>query len=238
MKASLLCLCALAMLFALCDAALAQAPTIAGNWDLVMVSPVGQHPLKASFSLEGEKLSGVMKGETGDLPFEGTLADKKIRIAFKVPYQGTDLLITLIGDVDGDSMKGAADFGGLAQGDWSGKRSTAGNVPEMAAKSPAEERIDVTGTWAFQVETSMGSGAPTFTFKQDGEKLAGQYKGMLGEAEITGSIKEHAISFTFKINAQGAEMIVSYEGIADKDSMKGKFHLGDAAEGTFTAKRQ
>ena len=56
-----------------------------------MISPVGQHPMKANFILDGEKLSGVMRGEAGELPFEGTLADKKIRIGFKVPYQGTDL---------------------------------------------------------------------------------------------------------------------------------------------------
>lgn len=194
--------------------------------------------MKANFNLEGEKLSGVMKGEIGERPFEGTLAEKKVRIAFKVPYQGTDLLITLTGDVDDDSMKGTADFGGLAQGDWSGKRAVAGGSAEAGAKPAVEEKIDLTGTWAFQIETSMGTGNPTFTFKQDGENLTGHYKGMLGEAEVTGTIKGNAISFSFKVNAQGMEGIVAYSGTADKDSMTGKARFGDVGDGTFTAKRQ
>jgi hypothetical protein len=238
MKSSLRYLLALAMLLTFSDAGSAQTPTITGNWDLVMNSPAGQHPLKASFNLDGEKLSGSVKGETGDLTLEGSLVDKKVRITFKVPYQGSDLLITLTGDVDGDSMKGAADFGGLAQGDWTGKRAAAGGSPEIAARPAAEEKVDVSGSWAFQVETSMGSGAPTFSFKQDGEKLAGQYKGMLGEAEVTGTIKGNEIAFSFKVNAQGMEGVIAYSGTVDKDSMKGKVRFGDAGDGTFTAKRQ
>ena len=37
----------------------------------------------------------------------------------------------------------------------------------------AQNKVDVTGTWLFQVETSGGSGSPTFTFKQEGETLTG-----------------------------------------------------------------
>src|SRR5947207_9024774 len=44
-------------------------------------------------------------------------------------------------------------------------------VPQEAGK------VDVTGKWAFTVETSAGSGTPKFTFKQAGEKLTGHYSG-------------------------------------------------------------
>ncbi len=194
--------------------------------------------MKATLKLDGEKLLGVIKGEIGQTPLEGTVSEKHLKFAFKVPYQGTDLLITLMGDIDGDSLKGTADFGGLAQGDWSGKRPSAGSTGDAAAQAPAEEKIDVTGAWAFQVETPMGTGNPTFTFKQEGEKITGQYKGMLGEAEVSGTIKGNAISFSFKVNAQGMEGIVTYSGTVERNSMKGKARLGDAGEGDFTAKRQ
>ena len=32
---------------------------------------------------------------------------------------------------------------------------------------------DISGKWTFDVETDLGSGTPTFVFKQDGEKLTG-----------------------------------------------------------------
>jgi hypothetical protein len=81
---------------------------------------------------------------------------------------------------------------------------------------------------------------PTVTLKQDGEKLTGHYSSAtLGEADLTGSVKEKEIKFSFSADAQGTALQVSYTGtIEDKDSLKGTVDLGGLAQGTFTAKRQ
>jgi hypothetical protein len=101
------------------------------------------------------------------------------------------------------------------------------------------DKIDVTGKWAFTVETSAGSGTPTFNFKQDGEKLTGQYSGQLGEAELTGTVKGNAISFTFAGDVQGNKIDAAYAGtVESKDTMKGTVKLAGLGEGTFTGKRQ
>ena len=51
-------------------------------------------------------------------------------------------------------------------------------------------RVDVTGKWVFTVQTDAGSGTPTVTLKQEGEKLSGHYSSQnLGEAELTGTVK-------------------------------------------------
>jgi hypothetical protein len=100
-------------------------------------------------------------------------------------------------------------------------------------------KVDVTGKWGFSVETGAGSGTPTITFKQDGEKLTGHYSGQLGEADLTGSVKGADITFKFDVDAQGTALAITYTGAVDsKDSMKGKVDLGGLGEGTFTAKRQ
>lgn len=100
-------------------------------------------------------------------------------------------------------------------------------------------KVDVTGKWVLTVETSQGSGTPTFTFKQDGEKLTGRYSGQFGEADLTGTVKGQAISYTFSIEAQGMSLEVSYTGeIESKDSMSGTVNYGGAAMGTFTGKRK
>ncbi len=100
-------------------------------------------------------------------------------------------------------------------------------------------KVDVTGKWAFNVETAAGSGTPTMTFKQDGEKLTGHYSGQLGESDLTGSVKGADITFTFTIDAQGTMIKATYTGtVESKDSLKGKVVLEGLGDGTFTAKRQ
>jgi uncharacterized protein (DUF2147 family) len=109
-----------------------------------------------------------------------------------------------------------------------------------AARAAQAAKIDVTGKWAFTVQTSAGSGTPTVTLKQDGEKLTGHYSSAnLGEADLTGRVEGRDIEFSFMAEAQGVSFQVTYTGtIEDKDSMKGKVDLGGQAQGTFTAKRQ
>jgi hypothetical protein len=100
-------------------------------------------------------------------------------------------------------------------------------------------KVDVTGKWAFAVETGAGSGNPVMTFKQDGEKLTGHYSGQLGEADLTGTVKGQDITFKFTVDAQGTTINAVYTGTVDANgSMKGKVELAGLGEGTFTAKRQ
>ena len=97
----------------------------------------------------------------------------------------------------------------------------------------------VTGKWVFTVETSAGSGTPTLTLKQDGEKLTGHYSGQLGEADLTGTLKGSDITITFTGDVQGNSISCVYTGTVDsKDAMKGKVELVGLGAGTFTAKRQ
>ncbi len=98
----------------------------------------------------------------------------------------------------------------------------------------AQDKIDVTGTWVFQVETSAGSGSPTITFKQQGETLTGKYSGQLGEAELKGTVKGNQIQFSFDPGVG----VVLYTGTIENGTMKGKVELGDQATGTWTAKRK
>jgi len=115
----------------------------------------------------------------------------------------------------------------------------AGVVFGTTALAAQAAKTDVTGKWAFAVETSAGSGTPTITLKQDGEKLTGRYSGQLGEADLTGTVKGQDISFKFSVDAQGNMLDFVYTGtIESKDTLKGKVSIVGLGEGTFTAKRQ
>ncbi len=109
----------------------------------------------------------------------------------------------------------------------------------MPSASAQSAKANVSGKWAFTVETAAGSGTPTMTFAQDGEKLTGKYSGQLGEADLTGTVKGQDIAFTFNVDAQGTMLNFKYAGtIESKDAMKGKVEIVGLGEGTFTAKRQ
>ena len=100
-------------------------------------------------------------------------------------------------------------------------------------------KVDVTGKWAFSVETAAGSGNPTLTMKQDGEKLTGHYSGQLGESDFTGTLKGQAIYIKFTIDVQGNQLEYIYDGtVESKDALKGKVSIVGLGDGTFTAKRQ
>ena len=104
----------------------------------------------------------------------------------------------------------------------------------LALTLVAQNKADVTGSWEFQVETSAGSGAPAFTFKQEGEKLTGKYSGQLGNADVSGTVKGNQIEFSFEVEVGK----VTYTGTIEGNTMKGKVNLGDQASGTWTAKRK
>ncbi len=73
----------------------------------------------------------------------------------------------------------------------------------MLGASTGAQAVNVTGDWAFSVETGQGSGTPALSFKQTGETLTGTYTGQLGSSPFTGTVKGNAIQFAFSLDVQG-----------------------------------
>ncbi len=98
---------------------------------------------------------------------------------------------------------------------------------------------DITGNWEFAVDTDMGSGTPTFKFKQEGTKLTGDYSGQLGSAPITGTVQGDKVEFTFEIAPSGEKLVVKYMGTLEgENKIKGSVDLGGQAKGTFTGTKK
>ena len=114
-------------------------------------------------------------------------------------------------------------------------------IAALAAAIAAAQasKVDLTGKWAFSVQTDVGSGTPAVTFKQDGDKLTGHYVGQLGDVDLTGSVNGSDFTFSFSSDLQGNKMEVTYKGtIETKDSLKGTLSIAGLGNGSFTAKRQ
>jgi hypothetical protein len=103
-----------------------------------------------------------------------------------------------------------------------------------------QAKVDITGTWIFEVQTDAGTGTPTVTFKQDGEKLTGHYSSQtLGEADLTGTIKGNDVTFNFMADLQGQAVPVTYKATVEGPaSMKGTIDIAGLAGGTFTGKKK
>src|SRR6266511_2705580 len=213
-------LSALVCALILTASATAQSPNVTGDWDVTINSPQGARTGQLSLKQDGEKLTGKIKNQRGETPLEGEVKGKEIKFKYTVKLQDQDLVISMSGNIDGDAMKGDADFGGLAQGDWNAKRASAaaasGAAPAAAAQSSADKGGEKSG---------------------DKIKLTGRYKGLLGEFDVTGTVKGDKIEFSFKATGQ-VEGSVNYAGTTDGKTMKGKVSLAGLGEGTFTGKKQ
>ncbi len=230
------------LLFVLAAVFGGQTPNVVGSWDITIESPQGKNNALLVVKKDGDKLSGAMKSPRGERPIESiALTGNDITFVMKANIQGQDMVFTYKGKVEKDSMKGDADFGGFATGTWTAvPHKEDGAAPAAASPSGGQAGgANITGDWSVAVETSAGSGNPSFTFKQEGEKLTGTYKGQFGEAPLTGTVKGADITFSVKVNAQGQDLTIVYTGkIESKDSMKGKVMLGELGEGTWTGKRK
>lgn len=110
----------------------------------------------------------------------------------------------------------------------------------LAAAARAQDKVDLTGTWIFDVQTDAGGGTPTVTLKQDGMKLTGHYSSQtFGEQDLTGTVEGQDVKITINADVQGTALTVVYTGtIESKDSMKGTVDLGGLGTGSWTGKRQ
>ena len=214
-----------------------QDADITGAWQVSITTGQAQgRSAPVTLRREGDTIVGTIATPQGDQNVEASVAGKDVTMWFSVRTQTGLTNVTMKGTVTGDAMNGTIDFGS-GQGQWTAKRPASAADPGQAGQS-GETRIDVSGTWSFQVEFSGGSGTPTMTFKQDGEKLTGHYSGQLGEAPLTGTVKGTAIEFAIDIDIQGTAAHIVYSGTVDKDTMKGTVKLGDLGDATFTAKRK
>ena len=208
-----------------------QTSDASGRWDVQINAPDGAHKAVLILKKEGQKLTGTISNEEGEIAVEGTQKGPQVALSFDYPPEA--ITIKMTGAQDGDSISGPATFGSET-GDWIAKRLGTSDAPAATAAT----RLDISGTWQFEVTSPAGTGTPTITFRQSGDTLAGQYVGQLGEAPVKGTLKGDQLSFEFDVALQDAKIHVVYTGVATKDALKGTAAFGDLGQGTFTARRK
>ena len=235
-------------------ALLAAAPAFAqtsvtGDWDLTINSPQGASTTKVTFKQEGEKVDGLFKSPMGELPFTGTLTGDELKFSFQVNFQGTPLDIAMTGKVTGNEIAGKANFGGMADGDWTAKRSEA-TATAAAASAPAATPVAATtapaassatgvlaGKWDVTLVTPGGEFPATASFTEDAGKVSGTFGSQMGEVPVAGTLDGKKFKLTMTAQTPQGAMEVVLTGDVDGDAIKGQAEVAGMGQMEWTAKR-
>lgn len=91
-----------------------------GTWDLTTVSPLSETKSVVEIRLEDGKLIAVGKNAQGERKYDSAAVDgNNVTLVVTISYEGSPMVITYSGKIDGTKMEGTADFGGLATGTFS-----------------------------------------------------------------------------------------------------------------------
>ncbi len=100
-----------------------QALDVSGEWNMTVTTDGGPITATLVFKQEGEKLTGALRSDQGELPLEGAVKEKTVSFSFLYPTpDGNTLTVTMTGAVEGDEIKGTWDASGMAAGDWTAAR--------------------------------------------------------------------------------------------------------------------
>lgn len=111
-------------------AAPAGAQTIAGEWDASMETPGGTRTARLVLVVEGQKVTGTLKRETGEVPVAGTIVADTLRFAYTIQYNNSSLEMHVLALVAGDAIRGAVSFGEGGTMPWWAERVPAARRPE------------------------------------------------------------------------------------------------------------
>ena len=95
---------------------------VTGTWESLVESPQGNLASTANYKQEGETLTGTHVGQMGEVPLKGTVKGNVIAYTITVDAQGQQFTITYTGKIDGDTITGTAEFGGMGSATWTVKR--------------------------------------------------------------------------------------------------------------------
>jgi len=218
---------------------------IAGDWEVTINSPQGSNTAIASLKQDGDKVSGVLKNQMGELPFEGaTLTGDDLKFTFTVNFQGQPLPITLTGKVKGNTIDGKADFAGMAEGDWSAKRvdaTTASAVAPAASATAsngaASTATGVSGKWDVTFKTPQGDFPAVATITVDSGKLTGTMGSQLGETPISGTVDGMKVTISMTVDSPQGSMNVAMTGEMQGDAMAGMADVAGMGQMEWSAKR-
>ena len=213
-----------------------------GTWNATINSQQGVVPATLKLQKSGDKLSGTIANQEGEIPVEAEVKAKTLTVWFSYPTGGNTIPIELSGTIDGDSVKGTMMAGGSPAGDWSATRAKDSKdtkePKDPKGPKPASGNADLSGDWNVTLQMDTITATPALTLKQEGDKLSGEYTSQqYGKFPVTGTVKGTEMTFSVAMSIEGNSIAAVYTGVVQADgSLKGSVDIGGGAMGgSFTA---
>ena len=95
---------------------------LAGTWEMTSEGPNGTMTQTLTIQQDGSTIKGTMKGQRGEVPFEGSVTGNKISFTIKRETPNGTFTMEYAGTVDGDSIKGTIHSERFDR-EWTAKRA-------------------------------------------------------------------------------------------------------------------
>ena len=95
---------------------------VTGVWDMSVETPNGVIENVATLKQEGEKLTGTIASQMGEIAMEGTVVGSEIKWILNIDMGGQQMAIAFAGKVEGESMAGLFEMGGMGSASWTAKK--------------------------------------------------------------------------------------------------------------------
>ena len=93
-----------------------------GVWDMVVEGPQGAIDVVTTFKQEGEKITGTQASPMGEIAIEGTVVGNEIKWILNLDMGGQQMSIAFAGKVEGETMAGVFEMGGMGTASWTAKK--------------------------------------------------------------------------------------------------------------------
>lgn len=101
----------------------AAAVNPAGAWDLNLQTPQGEIGIKLTITREGDQLAGTMTSPMGVVTLKSvTISGNQLRATASIPAGGDNIEGTIVGTIEGDSIRGTVSLGAMGSFEFTGSR--------------------------------------------------------------------------------------------------------------------
>lgn len=109
----------------------------------------------------------------------------------------------------------------------------------MFAFTLSAQDVNVTGEWELTSQSPRGERTSAVKFVQEGEKLTVTMEGFRGgETTGEGTVKGNKIEWTMSRSTPRGDMVSTYTGTVEGDTIRGEVSRGERGSFEWTAKKK
>jgi hypothetical protein len=109
----------------------------------------------------------------------------------------------------------------------------------LSAQDVPAKPAAIGGVWEMTTQTPQGDMTTDATFVQDGEKIKFSATGFEGmEMAGEGTVKGQDVGWTVTLSGPMGEIVLTYKGKVDGETMTGEVQAGDYGSFPWTAKKK